>query len=535
MCIAADGSHVKTGIILPQSIPAETYSNYHPQGFIYYSTSTGYITSDVFKMHMQNIVLPEIRRRQEEETIDGKKPKALFLLDGHKSRLCLSLWEECAKSNIDVVVLPAHSSHLTQPLDATVNGIFKRSLSNLRSPPLQKSMGMEVRDFFREIQDAADKALLGTVVREGFSKTGIYPPVAEAVLDRIPESTTLYLPKSPRKERLLGGKEITSTEYLREWGLAGKSPAIKRASAKECVKIQKYAKEGEVQHSDTKNDRKLNIEKEKAFELKRGGKEKRRKLTEEENESFELDDEPQLLTPSEIAPYLSKGYEFRARKVRDHLSDYEGVTPGITVSRNPLRKMSVKRIRHSDESDDEAHEKTLSVVSVDDELDDQTGQESGEQVNDDEGEDYIDDDVVESDEDDEDMEKLHLTVSRKDYKWAALRQVKDDGQTVIFLRQEQSVTSRESIPPEVRIKSYYDRETAISTKREDFHHARAMEIDRQYQELRKVSKSRGKKPPSKRVKECVEKVTESEIPKKEHKGGRKRGGGRGKSKFRAGK
>ena len=53
----------------------------------------------------------------------------LFIMDGHVSRLNLSFIKECRKNNIVVLLLPAHTSNCTQPLDNGVNGLFKQTLA----------------------------------------------------------------------------------------------------------------------------------------------------------------------------------------------------------------------------------------------------------------------------------------------------------------------------------------------------------------------------------------------------------------------
>ena len=59
--------------------------------------------------------------------ITNKKdgPKILILYDRHKSHASLTLTEWASKYNCILIVLPSHSSHLTQPLDLGVFGPTK--------------------------------------------------------------------------------------------------------------------------------------------------------------------------------------------------------------------------------------------------------------------------------------------------------------------------------------------------------------------------------------------------------------------------
>ena len=52
-------------------------------------------------------------------------------MDGHSSRMSLPVILACIKANITVLILPAHSSSITQPNDRDVNETFKTWFSKL--------------------------------------------------------------------------------------------------------------------------------------------------------------------------------------------------------------------------------------------------------------------------------------------------------------------------------------------------------------------------------------------------------------------
>ncbi len=64
-----------------------------------------------------------------------KGPYRMLVLDGHESRIHAEFDEYCKANNIVPLCLPAHSSHLTQPLDVGVFGPWKNAygepISNL--------------------------------------------------------------------------------------------------------------------------------------------------------------------------------------------------------------------------------------------------------------------------------------------------------------------------------------------------------------------------------------------------------------------
>jgi hypothetical protein len=73
----------------------------------------------------------------EPETHQNDRKRRLLLLDGHGSHLTARFIAFCLDKNIDLVCLPAHTSHLLQPLDI---GIFS---------PLKRALLAEIEKLFR--------------------------------------------------------------------------------------------------------------------------------------------------------------------------------------------------------------------------------------------------------------------------------------------------------------------------------------------------------------------------------------------------
>jgi hypothetical protein len=81
----------------------------------------------IMSTHFKDVIFPLIRRRQQDFIEkDGIIPTALIIMDGHPTRRLKSLWEIASENNIDVHIIPAHTSHLIQPLDRCVFAALKR-------------------------------------------------------------------------------------------------------------------------------------------------------------------------------------------------------------------------------------------------------------------------------------------------------------------------------------------------------------------------------------------------------------------------
>jgi hypothetical protein len=100
--------------------------------------SSGYQTKESFEVMFRNHYIPLLLQRREQLGINNKK--ILIILDSHSSRLNRNFYIYCNTLNINFLTIPAHCSHFLQPLDVTVNGIFKSSLPRLYIPPHEASL-----------------------------------------------------------------------------------------------------------------------------------------------------------------------------------------------------------------------------------------------------------------------------------------------------------------------------------------------------------------------------------------------------------
>jgi hypothetical protein len=80
-------------------------------------------TNDFEKICMEYLFPKLIRKR--EKDIENKDKRILIITDNHKSRVNRKLMEHAQKLKIDFHTIPSHTSHILQPLDRGVNGVFK--------------------------------------------------------------------------------------------------------------------------------------------------------------------------------------------------------------------------------------------------------------------------------------------------------------------------------------------------------------------------------------------------------------------------
>ena len=101
----------------------------------------------------------------------------LLILDGHNSHCTLDVVLEARAAGLDILTLPAHTSHALQPLDVSVFKSFKQNFGiyrdfwtsrNLSQPATKSTLAHWVHLALR-------KALTKENISSGFRATGIYP------------------------------------------------------------------------------------------------------------------------------------------------------------------------------------------------------------------------------------------------------------------------------------------------------------------------------------------------------------------------
>jgi len=68
-----------------------------------------------FRNIMIHHFLPYVKWVKEELGVDERE-RAALIVDGHLSRYDLNTFRDLYKACIDLIILAAHSSHITQPL-----------------------------------------------------------------------------------------------------------------------------------------------------------------------------------------------------------------------------------------------------------------------------------------------------------------------------------------------------------------------------------------------------------------------------------
>ena len=162
----------------------------------------------------------------------------LLVLDGHNSHVSPEFDRFCLDHQIVVLCMPAHSSHLLQPLDVGCFSVLKQSYGCL----VEQMMGCGVnhidkQEFLPLYKQARQAALHRKNIQTGFAVTGLVPYGPERVLAQLhaeyqtpspqcrPRSNTSWIAETPHNIAELQQQTALIKRYLKQRTHSPPSPS----------------------------------------------------------------------------------------------------------------------------------------------------------------------------------------------------------------------------------------------------------------------------------------------------------------------
>ena len=183
-CVSACGFVLPPMMIYPRKrpVPEHLRESAYPNT-LFASSETGWINAqlylDWFKFFLENV--PPTR-------------PILLIQDGHHSHVSIELIELARANDVHLLCLPAHTSHLLQPLDVGVFKSFKSNFNKACSKYMSEYPGRVITtDILASIVAKAYPLSFTPVnIMSGFKKSGVWPINTGEVTDRhIAPSTAL--------------------------------------------------------------------------------------------------------------------------------------------------------------------------------------------------------------------------------------------------------------------------------------------------------------------------------------------------------
>ncbi|KAH0611005.1 uncharacterized protein H6S33_011432 [Morchella sextelata] len=117
--------------------------------------------------------------------ISGARP-CLLILDGHGSHLTYEFCSYASSQNIHIMCLPAHSTHLLQPLDVGLFGPLQHYYGKAADTHLREiRTGINKSTFWSFFVDARKKTYTKSSIQAAFRTTGIFPFNPDKVLTKL--------------------------------------------------------------------------------------------------------------------------------------------------------------------------------------------------------------------------------------------------------------------------------------------------------------------------------------------------------------
>lgn len=133
-----------------------------------------------------------LRRCFEPSTREKAKGRTrLLICDGHESHITGDFIGYCMYHNIVLLLLPPHTSHLTQPLDVAVFGPLKKTMSTESQGLIQTEVSrIQKAEWLEAYVNAHARAFTSWNIRSAFSGAGLLPFCPTKVIRRIGSSLT---------------------------------------------------------------------------------------------------------------------------------------------------------------------------------------------------------------------------------------------------------------------------------------------------------------------------------------------------------
>ena len=182
-CVSASGFVLPPFMIYPRQRVTENLKKGAIAGTVFHRSDSGWVNSELFLAWLKFFA----------QSIPPSRP-VLLILDGHSSHVSIETIEFARSNEIHILCLPAHTTHILQPLDV---GVFK-SFKSFYYRACRKQIAESPHRVITTEQIAClvgiawPQALTPLNIMSGFKKCGIYPLNPGEVTDRQLAPSTVF-------------------------------------------------------------------------------------------------------------------------------------------------------------------------------------------------------------------------------------------------------------------------------------------------------------------------------------------------------
>ena len=166
LCVSAAGRFIPTMLIFPGSLPHREYKDGVPGNWHFATSDNGYMDKELFAVWFERIFVPNC----------GRARPVVLIMDNHGSHISIPVIELAIKESITLIGLPAHTTHIMQPLDVGIIGPLKDKVTSIATNLgfVNKSLVIGKAKMPIVLNHAIDQTTAFSV-KEAFRKAGLHP------------------------------------------------------------------------------------------------------------------------------------------------------------------------------------------------------------------------------------------------------------------------------------------------------------------------------------------------------------------------
>ena len=207
--ISASGRSIRPLVVFQGSnlqsswFPAAGIPDWH-----YTTSENGWTSNHITLQCLRDVFIPE-------SWPNGSRTR-LLVMDGHGSLISVDFMWECKQNNIQLCFLPAHTSHILQPLDLSCFGPEKRYYrAEIRKmATLNDAAQVQKLHFIQCYQKARAEGLSERNIRSSWKAAGLVPWNPQKVLESsqvMGAASNDPNPPAPNRERARSESELLKT------------------------------------------------------------------------------------------------------------------------------------------------------------------------------------------------------------------------------------------------------------------------------------------------------------------------------------
>jgi 4-hydroxybenzoate polyprenyltransferase len=170
-CVSAIGKSLTPAIIFKGgSVQLQWFKTEFKEPWYFTTSENGWTSNAIALEWLERVFIPET---QPDDSSDAR----LLVVDGHGSHSTEEFMTACFENNIYLLFLPAHSSHVLQPLDvgvfSSLKTAYRKHLQKLTE--LNDSQPIGKANFLKCYAAARPEAIRDHTIKAGWRGTGLFP------------------------------------------------------------------------------------------------------------------------------------------------------------------------------------------------------------------------------------------------------------------------------------------------------------------------------------------------------------------------